>query len=92
VPGGKLNQGEVAWKVRHGERELSQLSPLGGTVVEINEKLRKDPTLANRSPYEDGWILKIQTKALNKEMPGLMDSFQFKTHFDQCKARLICVQ
>jgi glycine cleavage system H lipoate-binding protein len=88
-PGSKLNQGKVAWKVRHGERKLSQLAPLGGTVVEVNEKLKKDPTLANHSPYEEGWILKIQTKALNKEMPKLMDSFQFKAHFDQCKAELM---
>jgi glycine cleavage system H lipoate-binding protein len=89
LPGGKLNQGEVAWKVRNGNRKLSQLAPLGGTVVEVNEKLRRDPTLANRSPYEEGWILKIQAKALNQEMPELMDSFQFKAHFDQCKARLM---
>jgi glycine cleavage system H protein len=88
-PGGELKQGEVAWKVSNGTRKLSQLAPLGGTVVEVNEKLRRDPALANRSPYEEGWILKIQTKALNKEMPGLMDSSQFKAHFDQCKARLM---
>jgi glycine cleavage system H protein len=86
LPGGELKQGEVAWKVSNGNQKLSQLAPLGGTVVEVNEKLRRDPTLANRSPYEEGWILKIQTKALNKEMPGLMDSFQFKAHFDQCMA------
>ena len=71
------------------KRKLSQLAPLGGTVVDVNEKLIKDPTLANRSPYEEGWILKIQTKALNKEMPELMDSLQFKAHFDQCKAKLM---
>ena len=87
--GGKLNQGEVAWKVRHGKRKLSQLAPLGGTVVELNEKLRKDPTLINRSPYEEGWIMKIQTKGLNKEMPKLMDSLQFKVNFDQDKAKLM---
>ena len=87
--GSKLNQGEVAWKVRHGNRKLSQLAPMGGTVVEVNEKLRRDPTLANRSPYEEGWILKIQAKALNKEIPELMDSFQFKAHLDQCKAKLM---
>jgi len=87
--GSKLNQGEVAWKVCHGNRKLSQLAPMGGTVVEVNEKLRRDPTLANRSPYEEGWILKIQAKALNKEMPELMDSFQFKAHVDQCKAKLM---
>jgi glycine cleavage system H protein len=88
-PGAKLNQGEVAWKIRHGKWKLNQLAPLGGTVVEVNEKLRKDPSLANRSPYEEGWILKIQTKGLNMEMPKLMNSLQFKVHFDQDKAKLM---
>lgn len=88
-PGGELSQGEVAWKVRHGKRKLSQLAPLGGTVVEVNEKLKRDPTLANCSPYEEGWILKIRTKGLNKEMPELMDSLQFKVHFDRDKAKFM---
>jgi glycine cleavage system H protein len=87
--GSKLNQGEVAWKLRHGERKLSQLAPLGGTVVEVNKKLSQNPSLANRSPYENGWILKIQPKALNEEIPKLMDSFQFQLHFDQLKAKLM---
>ncbi len=87
--GSKLNQGEVAWKLRHGERKLTQLAPLGGTVVEVNEKLSQDPSLANRSPYEKGWILKIQPKALGEEMPKLMDSFQFQVHFDQLKAKVM---
>jgi len=88
-PGGELSQGQVAWRVRHGKRKLSQLAPLGGTVVEVNEKLKKDPTVANRSPYEEGWILRIQTKGLNKQMPELMDSLQFKAHFDQDKAKFM---
>lgn len=87
--GTQLNQGEVAWKLCHGKRKLNQLAPLGGTVVEVNEKLRKDPSLANRSPYEEGWVLKIQSKALGEEIPKLMDSFQFQMHFDQIKAKLI---
>jgi glycine cleavage system H lipoate-binding protein len=89
--GSKLNQGEVAWRLRRGERKLSQLAPLGGTVVEINEKLRQDPSLANRSPYEKGWILKIQPKAFNDEMPKLMDSFQFRVYFDQLKAKMMSI-
>ena len=87
--GSKLNQGEAAWKLCHGKRKLNQLAPLGGTVVEVNEKLRKDPSLANRSPYEEGWVLKIQPKALSEEMPTLMDSFQFKMQFDRLKAKLM---
>jgi hypothetical protein len=83
-----LSQGEVAWKVHHGKRKLNQLAPMGGTVVEVNEKLIKDPSLANRSPYEKGWIMKIQPTAFNEEMPKLMDSFQFRIAFDQLKAKL----
>jgi len=86
--GSQLKQGEVAWKLRQGKRKLSQLAPLGGTVVELNEKVIKDPSLANASPYEKGWILKIQPKAFSEEMPELMDSFQFQVHFDRLKAKL----
>jgi glycine cleavage system H protein len=86
--GMKLKQGEVAWKICHGKRKLSQLAPLGGTVVDLNENLIKDPSLANRSPYEEGWILKIKPSRLGEEMPTLMDSFQFRVFFDQVKAKL----
>lgn len=86
--GSQLKQGEVAWKLRQGKRKLNQLAPLGGTVVELNEKVIKDPSLANASPYEKGWVLKIQPKAFSEEMPELMDSFQFQVHFDRLKAKL----
>jgi glycine cleavage system H protein len=84
----KLKQGEVAWKICRGKRKLSQLAPLGGTVVDLNEMLIKDPSRANRSPYEEGWILKIKPNRLGEEMPSLMDSFQFRVFFDQVKAKL----
>ncbi len=86
--GSQLKQGEVAWKIRQGNRKLSQLAPLGGTVVAINEKVLKDPSLVNLSPYDRGWILKIKPKAFSEELPELMDSFQFQVHFDRLKGKL----
>lgn len=86
--GSQLKQGEVAWKVCRGKRKFGQLAPLGGTVVALNEKLIKDPSLANLSPYEKGWIMKIKPKAFSEEIPQLMDSFQFQVHFDRLKSKL----
>ncbi|MCX8117775.1 MAG: glycine cleavage system protein H [Desulfobacterota bacterium] len=83
--GSQLKQGEVAWKLRKGKRQLKQLAPLGGTVVAVNEKVVKDPSLLNLSPYEKGWILKIRPKAFSEELPELMDAFQFEIHFDRLK-------
>ena len=35
-------------------------APVSGEVVEINEALPDTPELINTSPYEDGWMIKIQ--------------------------------
>jgi len=36
------------------------ISPVTGTVIEINDKLRRKPSLINDDPYGDGWIAKIK--------------------------------
>lgn len=86
--GSQIKQGEVAWRIRQGKRTLNQLAPLGGTVVAVNEKALKDPSLVNLSPYDKGWLLKIKPKAFSEELPELMDSFQFQVHFDRLKGKL----
>jgi len=35
-------------------------APVDGTVVAVNESLADDPEKINASPYEDGWIVKLQ--------------------------------
>ncbi|CAH1412727.1 unnamed protein product [Lactuca virosa] len=35
-------------------------SPVSGKVVEINEQLSSSPGLVNGSPYENGWIIKVE--------------------------------
>jgi len=40
------------------------LSPINGEVVEVNEKLPDQPELVNSSPYEEGWLFRLQ---LDKE-------------------------
>jgi glycine cleavage system H protein len=39
--------------------------PLGGEVIEVNEALRADPALANTSPLDTGWFIKIKLDAAN---------------------------
>ena len=35
--------------------------PLSGKVIEVNEHLNTNSELINSSPYENGWIAKIET-------------------------------
>lgn len=51
--------------------------PVGGKVLEFNEKLEDAPDLINKDPYGDGWIIKI--KIANKaELDQLMDAEAYK--------------
>lgn len=36
------------------------MAPLSGKVAAINETLDNDPTLVNQSPYDEGWMIKIE--------------------------------
>ncbi len=38
-------------------------SPVTGEVIEINKKLESDPTLVSKSPYDQGWLVKIRVPA-----------------------------
>ncbi|XP_057510494.1 glycine cleavage system H protein 2, mitochondrial [Actinidia eriantha] len=51
-------------------------SPVSGKVVEVNAELNNSPGLVNASPYETGWIIKVEMSD-NGELKSLMDSDQY---------------
>ncbi|GAB4840814.1 NAD-dependent glutamate dehydrogenase [Ancistrocladus abbreviatus] len=51
-------------------------SPVSGKVVEVNEELNSSPGLVNASPYENGWIIKVEMGDAN-ELNKLMDADQY---------------
>jgi glycine cleavage system H protein len=35
-------------------------SPINGEVIAVNKKLEDDPTLVNKDPYGEGWMIKVK--------------------------------
>lgn len=50
--------------------------PANGTVTEVNEALRADPSLANSDPLGAGWFFKM-TLSNPAELDGLMDETSY---------------
>lgn len=47
-------------------------SPIGGKILEVNENLLANPKLANDFPYENGWLVKMETNVISpSEMSDL---------------------
>jgi glycine cleavage system H protein len=57
------------------------LSPVNGTVIEINEELEDAPESVNEDPYEKGWFIKVKVNdAEDKE--GLLSAEEYEAVID----------
>jgi glycine cleavage system H protein len=50
--------------------------PLSGTVTEVNEALRADPSLANSDPLGAGWFFKVKLSDTS-QIAALMDETSY---------------
>lgn len=73
VVGTTFAQGEVAGVVESVKAAADVYAPLTGTVIEVNEALRDDPSLANTDPLGAGWFFKMQLSDPS-ELDALMDT------------------
>ena len=53
-------------------------SPVSGKVIEVNGGLSEHPEWVNQSPYEKGWLIKVEAKD-PKEMEALLAPSDYKT-------------
>lgn len=58
--GSTFAQGEVAGVVESVKAAADVYMPVSGEVVEVNEALRADPSLANSDPLNAGWFFKVK--------------------------------
>jgi len=59
-------------------------TPVSGEVVEVNEELVGKPEIINQSPYNLGWIVKINPSNM-KELDSLMTKEQYDRHVGEIK-------
>jgi glycine cleavage system H protein len=58
--GRSFKKGEVAGVVESVKAAADLYMPVAGEVVEVNEELRADPSLANSDPLGNGWFFKVR--------------------------------
>ena len=70
--GSTFKKGEVAGVVESVKAAADLYMPVSGEVVEVNEDLRNDPSLANTDPMGSGWFFKVRISDMT-EYDQLMD-------------------
>jgi glycine cleavage system H protein len=71
-PGAVLQPGGVAAVVESVKAASEVYAPIGGEVIEVNQRVVEDPTLVNSDPTGTGWLFKLKI-ADKSQLDKLMD-------------------
>ena len=70
--GRTYKKGEIAGVVESVKAAADIYMPVEGEVVEVNEELRGNPSLANTDPMGNGWFFKVHVTHM-EQFDELMD-------------------
>lgn len=66
-----LKQGEVGWVLTRNDRKAPMLSPVSGTVLAVNDKIKEQPEITHDKPYEEGWLVILDPASLDMNLKRL---------------------
>jgi glycine cleavage system H protein len=72
--GSKVEQFDEIASFESTKSVLDLLSPVSGTIQEVNEKLGQSPELANKDPYGEGWFAKIKLENFENDRQNLLSA------------------
>ncbi|MCR8453730.1 MAG: glycine cleavage system protein H [Crenarchaeota archaeon] len=74
--GEEFSKGDVIVTIESGKWVGRLRSPVSGKVLYVNERLYDDPSLINRSPYDEGWLLVIEAYDVERDIGDLIAGTQ----------------
>jgi glycine cleavage system H protein len=75
--GESLDMEEVFGTIEAVKTVSDLFMPITGEVTEFNETLEDEPELINSSPYDKGWIVKVEISDLS-ELDNLLSADEYK--------------
>lgn len=69
--GREVKQGQAFMSLESGKWVGRVKAMVSGKIIETNEEIEQESTLINESPYEKGWLVKIEASELS-ELNNLM--------------------
>jgi glycine cleavage system H protein len=83
--GSRIGQFDEIASFESTKSVLDLLSPVSGTIKEVNEKLNQSPELANKDPYGEGWFAVIKLEDFENDRQNLL---QAQDYFEVLKRKV----
>jgi glycine cleavage system H lipoate-binding protein len=83
-----VRQGQKIWSVLRNGMKIDMVSPIEGSIADINEAVIKDPELARRDPYGEGWMVTVQSPDAKTNFRNLISGAMSRWWMEEATGRL----
>ncbi len=83
-----IRQGQKIWTLFRDGKSVDMLSPMEGSVADINEAAVSDPEQARKDPYGEGWLVTFQAPDAKINFRNLLGGALARLWTEQSAGRL----
>lgn len=83
-----IRQGQKIWTIFRDGKSVDMVSPIEGTVSDINEAVVNDPELARKDPYGEGWLVAVQAPDSKTNFRNLLGGVLARVWTEESALRL----
>ncbi|MGB6472444.1 MAG: glycine cleavage system protein H [Candidatus Sulfotelmatobacter sp.] len=85
-----IRQGQKMCTIHRDGFAVDMVSPIEGTVSDVNESVARNPKLALRDPYGEGWLLTMQAPDAKTSFRNLLGGALARWWTEESASRLRC--
>lgn len=83
-----IRQGQKIISIHRDGGDLELVSPIEGTVVDVNENALKNPDTVGKDPYGEGWLLLVNAPDVKTNFRNLLNGTMARRWLDESAAKL----
>lgn len=76
--GAEFHKGEVFATIESVKAASEIYMPISGKIVEVNTAVADNPEILNESPFEKGWLVKIESDSFTADSIDLLEYDDYK--------------
>jgi len=83
-----VRQGQKIWTLHRDGTSVDMVSPIEGSVADINDAAIRDPEFARKDPYGEGWLVTVQSPDAKTNFRNLLGGALARWWTEESASRL----
>ena len=83
-----IRQGQKIWTLHRDGSSVDMLSPIEGSIADVNDAVTRNPELASKDPYGEGWLVTVQSPDAKTNFRNLLGGALARWWTEESASRL----